>query len=191
MGGYALLVSDDDNYVLTKRKKYVSVTAPLMTLPISIKKTISFPRLSSKNVLSYEVYAKFIDDTYDSGIRIELIDTILNTNIPNPVLNKIELEYSNNFTWSLPKDIYIDRDHNITVLVDDIQISKLYYTVNKIAKLFTINTNKITINPDSKISIIYYKDVIEKSYMLDDDCEIYVKPVIIDSYHYGQHNIIL
>lgn len=160
-------------------------------IPASIKKTIKFPRLSSKNVLSYEVYTKTVDDTYDSGIRIDLIDTIQNPNIPSPVQDTIDLEYSNNATWNLPKNIYMDRDHDIIILVNDIQISKLYYTVNKPAKLFTINTNKITINPDTKISIIYYKDIIEKSYMVEKDCEIFVKPIITDSYHYGQHNVIL
>lgn len=160
-------------------------------IPANIKKTIRFPRLTSKNVLSYEIYTKTIDNTYDSGIRIDLIDTIQNPNVPSPVRKQIDLEYSNNFTWNLPKDIYMDRDHDIVVLVDSIQISKLYYTVNKVAKLFTINTNNITINADSKISIIYYQDIIEKSYMVEDDCEIFVKPIIIDSYHYGQHNIIL
>ena len=160
-------------------------------LPASIKKTIRFPRLTSKNVLNYEVYTKTVDDTYDSGIRIDLLDTIQNPVILSPVKNQIDLEYSNNATWSLPNNIYMDRDHGIIILVDDIQISKLYYTVNKMAKLFTINTNKITINPDTKISIIYYQDVIEKSYMVENDCEIFVKPIIIDSYHYGQHNIIL
>lgn len=160
-------------------------------IPASIKKTIQFPRLTSKNVLKYEIYTKTIDDTYDSGIRIDLIDTIENPNIPSLVKNQIDLEYSNNNTWSLPKNIFMDRDHEIIILVDNIQISKLYYTVNKTAKLFTINTNKITINKDTKITIIYYQDIIEKSYMLEKDCEIFVKPVIIDSYHYGQHNIIL
>ena len=160
-------------------------------IPASIKKTIRFPRLTSKNVLSYEIYTKTVDDTYDSGIRIDLIDTIQNPNIPSPVQDTMDLEYSNNATWNLPNNIYMDRDHDIIILVNDIQISKLYYTVNKPAKIFTINTSKITINPDTKISIIYYQDIIEKSYMVEEDCEIFVKPNIIDSYHYGQHNIIL
>lgn len=160
-------------------------------IPTSIKKTIRFPRLTSKNVLNYEIYTKTIDDTYSSGIRIDLIDAIQNPNIPSPVKNQIDLEYSNNATWNLPKNIYMDRDHDIIILVDGIQISKLYYTINKAAKIFTINTNQITINTDTKVSIIYYQDIIEKSYMVEQDCEIFVKPIIKDSYHYGQHNIIL
>lgn len=160
-------------------------------IPASIKKTIRFPRLTSKNVLSYEIYTKTVDDTYNSGIRTDLIDTIQNPIIPSPVKTEIELEYSNNATWNLPKNIYMDRDHDIIILVDGIQISKLYYTINKAAKIFTINTNQITINTDTKVSIIYYQDIIEKSYMVEQDCEIFVKPIIKDSYHYGQHNIIL
>lgn len=160
-------------------------------IPASIKKTIRFPRLTSKNVLSYEIYTKTVDDTYNSGIRIDLIDTIQNPVIPSPAKNQIDLEYSNNATWNLPKNIYMDRDHDIIILVDGIQISKLYYTINKAAKIFTINTNQITINTDTKVSIIYYQDIIEKSYMVEQDCEIFVKPIIKDSYHYGQHNIIL
>lgn len=160
-------------------------------IPASIKKIIRFPRLTSKNVLSYEIYTKTVDDTYNSGIRIDLIDTIQNPVIPSPVKAEIELEYSNNATWNLPNNIYMDRDHDIIILVNDIQISKLYYTINKSAKIFTINTNKITINSDTKVKIIYYQDIIEKSYMVEQDCEVFVKPIIIDSYHYGQHNVIL
>ena len=160
-------------------------------IPASIKKTIRFPRLSSKNVVSYEVYTKTIDDTYESGIRTDLIDTIDNPNIPSPVQKMMELEYSINFTWTLPNNIYMDRDHMLIVLVDGIQISSLHFTINKTAKVFTINTSNIAISPDTKISIIYFEDIIEKSYMLEDDCDIYVKPIIIDSYHYGQHNVIL
>lgn len=160
-------------------------------IPSSIKKTIKFPRLSSKNVISYEVYTKTIDDTYDSGIRTDLIDTILNPNIPSPVVMTKELEYAENGTWNLPKNIYLDRDHKIRVFVDKIQISNLYYTINKVAGLITINKNNVTMNPDSIISIEYYIDVIEKSYMFEQDCEIIIKPVMIESYHYGKHNIII
>ena len=145
-------------------------------IPASIKKTIRFPRLTSKNVLSYEIYTKTVDDTYNSGIRTDLIDTIQNPIIPSPVKTEIELEYSNNATWNLPNNIYMDRDHDIIILVNDIQISKLYYTIN---------------NSDTKVKIIYYQDIIEKSYMVEQDCEVFVKPIIIDSYHYGQHNVIL
>ena len=51
--------------------------------------------------------------------------------------------------------------------------------------------NKKIVNSDTKVKIIYYQDIIEKSYMVEQDCEVFVKPIIIDSYHYGQHNVIL
>lgn len=160
-------------------------------IPSSIKKTIRFPRLTSKNILNYEIYTKTIDNTYNSGIRIELLDTIQNPIIPFPIKTQIDLDYSNNATWSLPKDIFMDKDHGIIVLVDDIQISKLYYTINKQANLLTINQYKIKINTGTKVSLIYYQDIIEKSYMLDNECGIFIKPIIKNSYHYGNHNIIL
>ena len=160
-------------------------------LPSSIKKTIRFPRLTSKNVICYNVYTKTVDDTYGSGIRIDLIDKIDNPNIPSPFQKQIDLGYSNNATWNLPSNIYMDRDHGVIVLIDGIQISKLYYTVNKMAKLITVNTNKVAINSDTKVSIIYYQDIIEKSYMVEEDCDIYIEPVIMDSYHYGKHNVII
>ena len=160
-------------------------------IPSSIKKTIRFPRLTFKNVSAYEVYTKTVDNTYDSGIRIDLLDRIDNLIMPSPIKTQIDLEYSNNATWSLPKDIYMDKDHSIIVLVDGVQISKLYYTINKQANMFTINQLKVKINTGTKVSLIYYQDIIEKSYMLDNECGIFVKPVIRNSYHYGHHNVIL
>ena len=137
-----------------------------------------------------------IEETEEINTIEKLIQKVNEIGIPiytdNYFVKKaeIELEYSNNATWNLPNNIYMDRDHDIIILVNDIQISKLYYTINKSAKIFTINTNKITINSDTKVKIIYYQDIIEKSYMVEQDCEVFVKPIIIDSYHYGQHNII-
>jgi hypothetical protein len=163
----------------------------MYTLPVQIKKTIAFPRLSSKNVLKYEIYAKFKDDTYTSGIRTELLDTIENSSVPSPVEKDMECEYSVNYTYPLPKNIYIDKDHRMRVFVDGILISSLWYTANFYAKIFTINTNKIAIHNDTKISIKYYEDIISKDYFLDENCELFVKPIFLESYHYGDHNIII
>lgn len=163
----------------------------MYSLPIQIKKSISFPRLSSKNVLEYEIYAKFKDDTYTSGIRTELLDTITNPSVPSPNEKEMVCEYSKNSTYPLPKNIYIDKDHKVRVFVDDVLISSLWYTVNFYAKIFTVNTNKIEIHTDTKVSIRYYEDIITKDYFLDENCELFVKPIFNESYHYGDHNIIL
>lgn len=160
-------------------------------LPANLKKTIRFPRLSSKSVIGYEVYTKTLDETYESGIRNDLLDTIINPSIPTPIKEKITLEYTNNATWHLPKHIYLDKDHSIIILIDGIQISSLCYNINKLRNIFSISTNKVSLAPDTKIEMIYYKDIIEKSYLLKNDCEIFVKPVIKESYQYGDHNIIL
>lgn len=161
------------------------------TLPGGIKKTITFPRLSSKNVEKYDIYSKTVDSTYASGFRVELIDSIQNPAIPDTVKETIELDYNPSYTWPLPKDIYLDRDHGILIQIDDIQISKLYYTINKVSKLFTINTNQVTINPDTNIKLTYYKDVVSKSYSFEEDCSIIIKPILSSNYSYGKHNIIL
>ena len=68
-------------------------------IPAFLKKTINFRRLTSKNVLAYEVYATFKDDTYTSGIKTELLDTIENPIIPNPVTKRIELSHNDNASW--------------------------------------------------------------------------------------------
>ena len=100
-------------------------------------------------------------------------------------------KYSKNYTYPLPSNIFIDKDHKVRVFVDDVLISSLWYTINFYAKIFTINTSKIGIHIDTKVSIKYYEDIITKDYFLDEDCELFVKPIFNESYHYGDHNIIL
>lgn len=163
----------------------------MYVLPSLIKKTITFRRLKSKNVHSYNIYSKTIDNNYTSGIRTELIDTIINPNIPSPVLDKITLKFSKNYTWKLPSDIYLDKDHPLTMYVNDVIISNLYYTINRAAQLITINTNQIAIDEATKIEMQYYKDIIVKDYMFETDCTLMVEPVFQDTYNYGKHNIIL
>ena len=48
------------------------------SLPLEIKKTVSFPRMSKKNVKQYEIWGIFKDSSYDSGVRNILLETVLN-----------------------------------------------------------------------------------------------------------------
>ena len=160
-------------------------------IPALIQKTISFKRLKSKNIKSYKVYTKTIDSNYASGIRTDLIDEIENPSIPSPYLKKITLPYSINNTWKLPDDIYMDKDHPFRVIVDGNQISSLYYTANKLTNLLTINSNTMMISSSTVIEIEYFQDIIVKSYMVEQDCEIIVEPVFQNTYNYGKHNIIV
>ena len=45
--------------------------------------------------------------------------------------------------------------------------------------------------PEDKLELEYYQDLITRSYMLESNCEIYIKPIFTDSYTYGYHNIII
>lgn len=156
-----------------------------------IKKTVYFKRLKSKNIKSYKIYTKTVDTNYTSGIKTELIDEIENPVIPSPVTSRKVLGYSPNFTWQLPDDIYIDQDHPFRILVNDIAISSLHYTLNRLTNLVTINTNIIKIDLNTVVEIEYFKDIIIKSYMVEKDCELIVEPIFRDTHNYGKHNVIV
>jgi hypothetical protein len=160
-------------------------------IPALLKKTITFRRLTSKNVLAYEIYATYKDDTYISGVRTELLDTIENPIVPNPVIKRIELNYNDNATWKLPYDAYLDRDHQFRLYLNGAIVSTMCYNFNKVSKLITLDTilKKYTVN--DKIEIEYYQDIITKDYMLEKNCEISIKPIFTESYTYGYHNIII
>lgn len=160
-------------------------------IPALLKKTITFRRLTSKSVTAYEIYAKYKDDTYASGIRTELLETIENPDVPNPVVKRIELPYSDNATWELPHDAYLDRDHQFRMYMNGFILSTMTYSFNRIHKLITLDTvmKKYTLN--DKIELEYYLDIISRDYMLENNCEIYVKPIFTESYTYGNHNVII
>lgn len=160
-------------------------------IPALLKKTIRFKRLITKNVIAYEVYATYKDNTYESGIRTELLDTIENPKEPNPVIKRIELNYNTNATWELPRDAYMDRDHQFRLYMNDFIVSSMCYKFNRITKLITLDTilKQYTIN--DKMEMEYYQDIITKDYMLEEDCEISIKPIFAESYTYGYHNVIV
>lgn len=159
--------------------------------PGYMTKTITFRRLSSKNVLSYEIYATYHDTSYTSGIRRELLDTIINPNQPSPFLKRIELKHNIDATWKLPDDAYLDRDHKFRLYMDNIIVTPMAIAFNRLTKLITLDTVMLTYDPDSKMEMEYYQDLISKSYFLSEDCQISVKPVFTDSYQFGFHNIII
>lgn len=160
-------------------------------IPSLLKKTISFKRLTARNVLAYEVYATYKDDTYASGVRTELLDTIQNPTVPSPIIKRIELTYNDNATWKLPHDAYLDRDHQFRLYLNNFIISSMCYRYNRVSKLITLDTvmKEYTIN--DKIEMEYYQDIITKDYMLEQNCEISIKPIFTESYTYGYHNVIV
>lgn len=160
-------------------------------IPALLKKRISFRRLTAKNVLAYEVYATYKDDRYESGVRTELLDTIENPVIPNPIIKRIELKYNDDATWQLPHDAYLDRDHQFRLYLNEFILSSMCYKFNRVNKLITLDTVMKNYTVNDKIEMEYYQDIITKEYMLEQDCEIQIKPIFTESYSYGNHNVII
>ena len=160
-------------------------------LPSLLTKTITFKRLDNKNVKGYEIYGLFKDNNYSSGIREELIDSFENPSKPNVKKKSIELEYNVNATWQLPNDLYTDSDHKFSFYINDFILNTLYFQYNKYNRLLTIDTNLKPIDPNDKFRLDYYRDMITKTYPLEQNCEIKIKPVFADTYTYGNHNIII
>ena len=160
-------------------------------IPALLKKTIAFRRLAAKSVIAYEVYAKIPDATYDSGIRNELLEKFDNPVEPNPQIKKIELKYNEDATWELPHDAYLDRDHQFRLYLNGFILGTMTYKYNRVSKLISLDTVIKKYEMTDKLELEYYQDLITRSYMLETDCQIYVKPIFTDSYTYGYHNIII
>ena len=161
------------------------------TIPTLLEKTVSFRRLTAKNVVAYEIYATYKDDNYKSGMRTELLDTILNPEYPQPVSTEIELSYNDDATWKLPDDAILDRDYQFKIFLNDSMLSSMCYNYNRVTKLISIDTNMEAYSPSDKAVLKYYRDIITKKYAFTDDCQLSVKPIFRDDYNYGYHNIII
>lgn len=160
-------------------------------LPAMLVKTITFKRLSNKHVKGYEIYGLFPDSTYSSGLREELIDVFDNPSEPNVQRTEIKLQYNDNYTWQLPSDLYTDRDHKFRIYINDTILSTLYYQYNKYNRFLTIDRNMKVLDVLDEITLSYFRDMITRSYPLQNDCQIKVKPIFADSYTYGNHNVII
>lgn len=160
-------------------------------IPALLKKTITFRRLASKSIVAYEIYAKYPDNNYDSGIRTELLERLENPVEPDIHVKRIKLEYNNDATWELPYDVYLDRDHQFRLYLNDFILSTVFYRFNHVFKLISLDITMKKYNPNDKLELEYYQDLITRSYMLENNCDIYIKPIFTDSYTYGYHNVII
>lgn len=160
-------------------------------IPGLLKKSISFRRLPNKAVKKYKIYALYKDDSYASGIRTELLETIDNPYVPQPYVKRITLPYNENATWKLPRDAYLDVGHKFRLYLDDIMVGTMSYKFNRITRMVTLDTVIETYDVNSKIEMEYYQDLIKKDYMLEEDCDIRIEPVFAESSSYGFHNVII
>lgn len=162
---------------------------------LDLQKTITFRRLPLKHVIGYEVYGEFADSNYSSGVRRELLEKFDNPAVPDIFEMTIDLPYTRNATWRLPDDAYLDRDHTfyLTLTNGDIteRLGSMFMAFNRITKLITLDTVAKDYDPNSKVKLTYFQDLITRTYSLVDDCKILVKPVFAENYTYGFHNIII
>lgn len=163
----------------------------MFLIPTLLKKTIKFKRLNNKHVKQYQVFGLFKDNGYTDGIRRELLDTIDNPSVPNVESSSKILEYNQDVTWVLPEDLFTDSAHKFSVFLNDAILSPLNYKYNKYTRKLTIDTNLQPVTSNDKIRLDYYRDMITKTYVLEENCKIKVQPVFTDDYTYGNHNIIL
>lgn len=160
-------------------------------LPATLVKTIKFKRMNNKHIKGYEIYGVYQDDNFESGIREDLIDYFDNPSEPNTERVSLVLEYNDNYTWELPKDLYTDRDHKFRIYINDAILSTLYYQYNKYNRFVTIDKNLKPLNVNDKIKIEYFRDMITRTYPLESNCQIKIRPVFADTYTYGNHNVII
>jgi len=160
-------------------------------LPGLITKNITFRRIKDKHVKQYKIQAAFKDSTYTSGIRYETLEVFDNPSVPSPVQKTIILPYNEDGTWKLPDDAYLDTDHKFKIYLNGVLQSTMHYSFNRISKLITLDKAIITYDSTVKAEMTYFQDVIKRSYVLEDDCTIYVTPVFEENYEYGSHNVII
>ena len=160
-------------------------------LPALFSKKITFKRITSRHVKGYKIYGLFKDSTAVSGIRKEELDFIDNPDKPDSEKNTVTLEYNDNATWELPKDMYSDRDHKFKLFINDCIVNPLYYQYNKYNRLLTIDTNLKPINLNDEIKLEYFMDVITRKYSAAENFEVEVVPVFNDTYTLGMHNVII
>lgn len=161
-------------------------------IPAMLVKKITFRRLSNPAVKEYQIFGNFPDDTYASGIRTELLDTIPNPKLPESVIiSRIKLDYNQEATWKLPADIYLDRDYQFRLYVNGFILPTSMYQYNRLRKMVTIDHLLKPITVSDLVEMEYYRDLITRSYPLESDCTISIKPVFTDDYSYGTHNVII
>ena len=156
----------------------------------AMAKKITFKRMSSKNVIAYEIYTKYIDENHP-GPRVELLDTVPNDPPMDPPLKRMELEYTSSAKWKLPDDAFLDRDHWFRLYLNDIILSEMFYNYNRVLKWFSLDLVAKDYTVNDKLELEYDRNVITKTYLVEDNCQIKITPIWRDSYAVGTHNIIM
>jgi hypothetical protein len=65
------------------------------------------------------------------------------------------------------------------------------YSFNKITRKITLDNTMRHYDVSNVMELEYYRDIITRSYTLEENCTITVKPIFSQSYAYGDHNVII
>lgn len=160
-------------------------------VPALLKKNITFRRLPNKACLRYEIYGNFPDSEYASGIRTELLEILENPVEPSPCIKRVSLEQVEAPTWELPEEAYLDRDHRFRLFQDGFVVPSMAYSFNKITRKITLDNTMRHYDVSNIMELEYYRDIITRSYTLEENCTITVKPIFSQNYAYGDHNVII
>lgn len=160
-------------------------------IPSILRKNITFRRLPTKACSGYEIYGEFKDSTAASGKRLELLDKFQNPSEPSPVTKRITLSQEKEPTWMLPWDAFLDRNHKFRLFLNNAALPNLYYNYNRATRLFTIDEQLQEYVPSDTVELEYYVDVIQRSYQLEEDCRIIIRPTFSQDYGFGDHNVIM
>ena len=87
--------------------------------------------------------------------------------------------------------MYIDRDHLFFMYQNEFVISPMCITYNKISKKITLDTNMREYSINDEMTLEYYRDMITRGYVLEEDCTITIKPVFRYNDTIGIHNVII
>ena len=154
-----------------------------------IKRTITFLRMDYSRVKGYRILSADPSGVIQSETK--LLEEIDNPVVPDTNIKKIKLDYNDKITWKLPEDIYMDQDHRFSIFINGFILPPINYSHNRITNLITINEKIQPVEPTDEIFLEYYRNVISRSYLLEDDIKIIVKPIYRDSVQYGGHNMIV
>lgn len=148
-----------------------------------MKKKIIFNKIEDNFVSEYE-------------LKIYNIDTqqvVSTTVIPNensgPTVHEKALIYNANNIYFVDNYIYYTEFYNIEVFINGNIVDNINIEYNSTTKHFYINNVK-DINESSKISVRYYKNIIEKTIDIPEGCDVIVKPILYKKPYVGDHNIL-
>lgn len=156
-----------------------------------ITKNYSFIRMPYTECDEYAIYVEYVDQ--DLRKQREFVKCIPNKPEPDIETRTVPLEYNIDLTWTLPDDVYMDKDHRIVLYKNGFMLNPFVYDYNRVSNMLTINQSMEAVEMGDEITMTYYRDVIRGSILLAEyqtDARLIIKPHLING-RVGRHQIIV